>query len=1777
VNAAPAARPVLIAHAEGDDEFAERLAGPIRAAGYHVVHHGTVLVGESLREEVTRVLTAGGPVVLCGTIRAMGTTWAQSVVNAARGFSGVRVFGVQIERDANLRYLTFDTEVASFWLDPDRATNEVVAALRKYYPVEPGANSSSPVSDPAAEHRFRDLLLEACDIIDLANMPTDRQLVTRHLTLRSLFVPLKVQVEREAGQDVEAEEFIALEHRRRRARSGGQARVHPSPSARDGESSRLQAGSPLARQTLITPPSVRRVQSSLAPVGQRLQQSRRLVILGDPGAGKTTLLRWMATAYLLRLRGDADWSVLPAVHTLPDENWLPVLIRCRDLGPEQLSGTLEDMVTLMLRRSELAAAEVNILKEVVAQRLDSGTALLLIDGLDEISDSAARARFCQHLEQIHLARPSTPIIATSRIVGYREMGYRIGRGFEHLTVADLGASDKDDFIRRWCAVTEQPSRQHTAEAQLMADIHGTDRIERLTSNPLLLTTMALVKRKVGKLPDHRSDLYREAVDVLLNWRSEVDEPIDHHEAMPQLLYLAYAMSDRGVQQLTDDEIVALLDEMRAEYPRMHSIRRRPTEEFIRLLERRTGILVESGHVRLPGRLAPVFEFRHLTFQEYLAALAIVRGLFPGRDRSKSLAKRVGPLAGRLSSGSDEPEATIATTWRETLRLCVTICDPDDVDSVLSAVLTTSTGEASTDEARSRAVLAAECLEDEPDASDDMVDEILRRLVAQVQPNDDDSDAEQAVLKLAKSRWAAQLVGHLIRELRARGERAVPHVGRLCGRTVAESAPTDDAELSTWLWTQATAADGEHGDDALPAVLAIGAVAERARTGPWSEAAPQLLRLLTVDDVLLVGAAAWALAQLRETWGPAAWHPTYQEIDRIRAAVGRPVPDPLRTLSLVTAAGARRLAPELKPLAIAATDRDQVVRAAAARVLGQTAREDAAALLVDLLDDAEPKVRAQGAQALGDLGSSRGLTALLRHLDDPDVGVRADVVNALGRLGDTRAVERLLSTMGDADHVVRGRAMSALGMLGDRRAFEQLLAHSMDLDGDNAWQAAYALGQLGDGRAVEPLLSRLEDESDDVRWWVADALGELGDRRAFEALSTRLDDASPRVRTQVVGALGRLDETRALAPITSALADADPNVREQVVDVLGDFGDNRALETLTKALGDPSAGIRSRAAGALGRLADARGLDHLLAALHDTDAGVRSSAAKGLGGLGEERALEPLLEALRDGYPDVRSNAAEALRELVDTQAVGALVTTLVDPVPRVREQVIDALSEIEDRRCVPALRRRLADTDSSVRGSAAGALGQLGDLRSLGVIAGRLDAADSTERTWAAYALGQLGDSRAVPWLVARLDDPHPTVRQFAVGALGQLDTDLVLEPLLARLDDPYAAVRRQVIDALGSVGDLRAMTPLLAHLDDPNTRVRSGVVRALGEIGADGALDAVLTCLDDEHGDVRGQAAWVLGVLGDTSAVEHLLQRLDDPSANVCEGVVWALGQVGDARAVSPVAELLSSPSRDVRGRAVEALAKLDTGSAVPWLVSGLADPHPKVRERAAWGLGRCRSELAIEPLSTGLRDSNPEVRDEAAVALGRIRHPAALGPLMASLQDPAIRVRGEAARALGRLRDTAAREPLQHAADDADPWVRSLAGWSLGQLGDTRSRQTLRPLLASTAGATRRVAAAVLSNIGDRYARRLLRRGLTAGAAATRREWVATFARILPDMVDNDLLSRDGDAMEPYLDSQARIDRRRVDRMARLLRLDPAEVIDRYTRLAKTVPLRLSDHAVG
>ena len=1351
---------VLIAHAEGEDELAEKLAEPLSDAGYEVAHQGSVLVGESIIEEASKVLSMGGPVILCATVKAIGTGLPIRLVGAARLDAEKRVFIVQMEKDAFVGGVAFGDKIAKYWQDGDKAIRDLLAALNRYFPLDEEKANVKQFNE--AEQRYCDLLLATCDIVNLGNLPEDRKIVQQPLALRRLYVPLRVQVEVEAGDKIEWEEL----EKRRLALMKGNIDTKEISHKRERFS-----------------------------VGERLAKSQRLVILGDPGTGKTTITRWISTAYLLRRKSDPAWKDLPDIKTLPDFDLLPIVIRCRDLKENCLDGSLEDILHHTFRKAELTLAEADALKIVLRKRLREGTALLIIDGLDEIADPSTRSRFCQQLENIHLAYPNAPILVTSRIVGYREMGYRMGRGFEHVTIADFTPKEKDDFASRWCELTELPENKANATDDLIHDIHSSDRIERMTGNPMLLTTLALVRRKVGKLPSRRAELYWEAVQVLLNWRSDVDKPIDTSEAIPQLGYVAYDMCVHGVQQIRRDTILELITRMRDEYPNLHQTRNSMPENFLSRLEARTGLIIEAGHTHDRGMDIPLYEFRHLTFQEYLAARALVDGCFPGRDVNRSLANYIAPLAG--CTITEEPltkkgikEVEVAENWREALRLCSSICCNDDVDSVLLAILTPL--ELETEEtSRARSILATLCIADEPNVSETTVQRIFQEFAQNIKKSDGGSrvitGADKAAFEVAGTRWASHLSTALAREYCRRKDVDRYEVGSLCGLVCTSNVQTTGIPTDDWLQQLTKNISNYDGPEAIKAALAVMRLAYENAVDISPNLTDSLIQKIKGSEPL-AQASAWALAWLAfgfissQNSGPKNNHcPPWIKPIRIH------------------------LSELFEGSSWAPMSRD--VRCISSIIIDSNLNQEALKFIIWTIE------------SKSNFFEIELLIALSNH---PSPIVRSNLIEALGIIISEETVEPVVSGLNDSDANVRKAAVSALGNF-----------------------AAFGQRFIEIKRAMELLTSRLDDPDAIVREAAASALGEAAailhaateNENAIEPLILRLDDSDASVRKAAASALGYIKSERASEPLILKLDDVDASMREAAASALGSIKSERAIEPLILRLDDSDASVRKAAASALGDIKSERASEPLILRLDDSDASVRKAAASALGGIKSGCASEPLILKLDDVDASMREAVASALGSIKSERAIEPLILRLDDSDASVRKAAASALGDIKSERASEPLILRLDDSDASVRKAVASALGEIKSERAIEQLISKLDDADASVRKAAASALGAIESESAIEPLISKLDDADASVRKAAVSALGAIESESAIEPLISKLDDADASVRKAAVSALG--GDMAALAlndakneciikPLMLRLDDSDADVREAAASAL-------------------------------------------------------------------------------------------------------------------------------------------------------------------------------------------------------------------------------------------------------------------------------------------------------------------------------------------------------------
>src|SRR5262249_15048059 len=144
--------------------------------------------------------------------------------------------------------------------------------------------------------------------------------------------------------------------------------------------------------------------------------------------------------------------------------------------------------------------EAQLFRGQLDEALRSGRALLLIDGLDEISDEGARKTFANHLRTFLGMFPQAGLIVTSREAGYRHVAGVIASACLSVTLALFDEKDVRKLCESWHVEVFGESPKARADGRELADtIWKNERIRALAENPLMLTTLLVVKRNVGEL------------------------------------------------------------------------------------------------------------------------------------------------------------------------------------------------------------------------------------------------------------------------------------------------------------------------------------------------------------------------------------------------------------------------------------------------------------------------------------------------------------------------------------------------------------------------------------------------------------------------------------------------------------------------------------------------------------------------------------------------------------------------------------------------------------------------------------------------------------------------------------------------------------------------------------------------------------------------------------------------------------------------------------------------------------------------------------------------------------------------------------------------------------------------------------------------------------------------------------------------------------------------------------------------------------------------------
>lgn len=375
-----------------------------------------------------------------------------------------------------------------------------------------------------------------------------------------------------------------------------------------------------------------------------LQKHSGMIVLGDPGAGKTTFVKYLA----LRLaRGEGAKIGL--------SDYLPILLpiaafanalNVRDIR-------LDDFIA-----EYFTGIGANLpISGMLTEALKAGRALILLDGLDEVRDLNVRNMVVERVVDFFAfhRRVGNKFVLTSRVVGYRAVRPS-AEDLVECTIVDFEDDEIEDFVERWTSAIEKQAQGNTSSAradaeterrELLDAVHQNPGVRQLASTPLLLTILTLMKRQGVSLPERRVQLYDQYVTTLLStWNRARSlsgrapgRDIDEIQTLRILAPLALWMHEvsPGVGLVGSEEMRRKLEELFLE--RSDASPHQAARQFMLDVREHAALLLERG----PGE----YGFIHLTFEEYLAAVALaLQGQGDSRPIIEKLSAHVGEQAWR---------------------------------------------------------------------------------------------------------------------------------------------------------------------------------------------------------------------------------------------------------------------------------------------------------------------------------------------------------------------------------------------------------------------------------------------------------------------------------------------------------------------------------------------------------------------------------------------------------------------------------------------------------------------------------------------------------------------------------------------------------------------------------------------------------------------------------------------------------------------------------------------------------------------------------------------------------------------------------------------------------------------------------------------------------------------------------------------------------------------------------------------------------------------------
>jgi NACHT domain len=337
-----------------------------------------------------------------------------------------------------------------------------------------------------------------------------------------------------------------------------------------------------------------------------LEESLRLVLLGDPGGGKSTSS--------LKLTYDIATGGADTVRAT-----VPFLVILRDYVEQFASNRLSILDYL----SSLCETPYGVVTPdgAIDYLLLNGRAFVIFDGLDELLDTSLRREVVQVVEGFAYRYPLTPILVTSRRVGYDDASLDSDM-FPAVQLQQFGRGQVEAYVKKWFNLDDSvPSNRKVHMTN--GFLRDSEFVSDLRANPLLLSLMCGLYASESYIPRNRPDVYEKCALLLFDrWDKQrgINAPLSfdaHVQAAMRSLALWIYPRQESQQGIPRAQLIAYMTQylLAKRFDNEEDAEQAATE-FIDFCKGRAWVLTDIG--------AELYGFTHRTFLEYFAANQLVR-------------------------------------------------------------------------------------------------------------------------------------------------------------------------------------------------------------------------------------------------------------------------------------------------------------------------------------------------------------------------------------------------------------------------------------------------------------------------------------------------------------------------------------------------------------------------------------------------------------------------------------------------------------------------------------------------------------------------------------------------------------------------------------------------------------------------------------------------------------------------------------------------------------------------------------------------------------------------------------------------------------------------------------------------------------------------------------------------------------------------------------------------------------------------------------------------